>query len=179
MKNNRIIQLSSLGAVALLGFLPAQAAGKVDFAKDIAPIFEKSCVECHGVEKQKGKLRLDSKEATFKGGENGDAVVAGKPDKSDVYRRVILAKGHDDIMPPKGEPLSKAQQDLIKTWIEQGAEWPAGLALKSSGAAGPKEAVDPAKIAGPKPTTAELKAVTELAKYGVNAREKRAEIIQI
>lgn len=148
----------------------AFAAAKVDFAKDIAPIFEKSCVECHGAEKQKGKLRLDTKEATFKGGENGDAVVAGKPDKSDAYRRVMLPKGHDDIMPPKGDPLSKAQQDLIKAWIEQGAEWPAGLALKG-GAGGPKEAVDPAKVAGPKPTAAELKAVTELAKYGVSARE--------
>lgn len=150
----------------------ASAATKVDFAKDIAPIFEKSCVECHGAEKQKGKLRLDTKEATFKGGENGDAVVAGKPDKSDVYRRVVLAKGHDDIMPPKGDPLSKAQQDLIKAWIEQGADWPAGLALKSGAPGeGPKAAVDPAKIAGPKPTPAELKAVAELAKYGVNARE--------
>ncbi len=149
----------------------ALAAAKVDFAKDIAPIFEKSCVECHGAEKQKGKLRLDTKDATFKGGENGDAVVAGKPDKSDVYRRVMLPKGHDDIMPPKGDPLSKAQQDLIKAWIEQGAEWPVGLALKSGGPGGPKEAVDPAKVAGPKPTAAEIKAVAELAKFGVNARE--------
>src|SRR5580765_3798646 len=56
--------------VALSLRLPA-AENKVDFSKDIKPIFEQNCFKCHGEEKQKGKMRLDSKEAALKGGKTG------------------------------------------------------------------------------------------------------------
>jgi mono/diheme cytochrome c family protein len=144
---------------------PAAEAAKVDFAKSILPILEKSCFECHGPEKQKGKLRLDSKEAALKGGDTGPALMAGEPDKSELYRRIILPKDHDDIMPNKGEPLTKAQTDLIRDWIQQGAVWPEGLVVKAAPAAESKE-----EATGPKPTPAELKAVTELARLGIDAR---------
>src|SRR5262245_13536437 len=56
---------------------PASTAKNVTYAKDIKPIFEKSCTKCHGAEKQKGKLRLDSLEAALKGGEDGKVVLPG------------------------------------------------------------------------------------------------------
>jgi mono/diheme cytochrome c family protein len=144
--------------------ISASAQSKVDFAKDIQPILQKSCFECHGAEKQKGKLRLDSKDAAFKGGESGPALVAGKADKSDLYRRITLPAGHDDIMPSKGDPLTKAQTDLIKAWIDQGADWPAGTGT----AAKPAEA-EPKPVVI-KPSAAELKSIAELEKLGADVR---------
>src|SRR3989442_10061653 len=66
-----------------LSKLPPAAAKKgVTYAKDIRPLFEASCFRCHGDEKQKGELRLDSLEAVLKGGEDGKVVVAGDSKKS-------------------------------------------------------------------------------------------------
>ena len=162
---------TSIFAAAALSAATSFAASKPDFAKDIGPILAKNCIECHGPEKQKGKLRLDSKDAAFKGGDSGLAgIVPGKSADSKVYKAITLPKGHDDIMPPKGEPLAKATTDLIKAWIDAGADWPSGLKLTATGAAagGSKEAdLGP----GPKPTAAETKAVAELAKAGITARE--------
>jgi len=62
------------------------------------------CESCHGPEKQKGKLRLDSLEALMKGGENGPVVVAGNPKKSPLVARVLLPATDDDHMPPEGKP---------------------------------------------------------------------------
>ena len=161
---------SALFTVAALSAATSFAAGKPDFAKDIGPVLAKTCLECHGAEKQKGKLRLDSKEAAFKGGDSGLAgIVPGRSADSRIYKVITLPKGHDDIMPPKGEPLSKATTDLIKAWIDAGADWPSGLKLTPSGGATAKKETDLGP--GPKPTAAETKAVAELAKAGITARE--------
>ncbi len=162
--------ITPLFAIAALSAATSFAAGKPDFAKDIGPIFAKNCLECHGPEKQKGKLRLDGKDTAFKGGESGlVSLVPGKSADSRIYKVITLAKGHDDIMPPKGEPLSKATTDLIKAWIDSGADWPTGLKLTPIGGATAKKEKElpPA----PKATSAETKAVAELAKAGITARE--------
>lgn len=155
-------------AAGLICYLSSNAAAAVDFAKDIQPILQNTCVKCHGPEKQKGKLRMDSKQALFKGGTDGEVIVPGKADKSDVYRRITLPKGHDDIMPSEGEPLSKAQIDLIRDWINEGAVWPDGLVIQvAGGAAKEKEkALPPA----PKQTGAETKAIAQIEKLGVSVR---------
>lgn len=161
---------TSLFAVAALSAATSFAAAKPDFAKDIGPIFAKNCLECHGPEKQKGKLRLDGKDTAFKGGDSGMAgIVPGKSADSRIYKVITLPKGHDDIMPPKGEPLSKATTDLIKAWIDAGAAWPSGLRLTPIGGATAKKEneLPPA----PKASAAETKAVAELAKAGITARE--------
>ena len=98
-------------------------AGAADFARDVQPIFARHCLECHGSEKQKGKLRLDERDSALRVGD-GAIIVPGKADQSELYRRITLPKGHDDIMPNRGEPLSKAETDLIRDWINQGAVWP-------------------------------------------------------
>ncbi len=125
-------------ALASLGLITLNAADKVDtsklppasdkkevtYEKDIKPIFEKSCFKCHGPEKQKSKLRLDSVEATLKGGENGPNVIKGKSADSQLVHAVARLLDEDENMPPegKGDPLSKEQVGLIRAWIDQGAK---------------------------------------------------------
>ena len=88
-------------------------------------MFEKSCFKCHGSEKQKGKLRVDSLDAVLKGGEDGKVVVPGKSAESLlVYTVARVCVDEDDFMPPedKGKPLTKEQVGLIRAWIDQGAK---------------------------------------------------------
>ena len=101
---------------------PAATKTGVTYAADIKPIFEKSCFKCHGPEKQKGKLRLDSLEAALKGGENAPNIVAKDSAKSTLVHSVARLV-EDEAMPPegKGEPLSKEQVGLVRAWIDQGA----------------------------------------------------------
>jgi uncharacterized membrane protein len=103
---------------------------KVDFAKDIAPVFKASCLECHGPKKVKGKFRLDTKEAAFKGGNQKNAIVPGNPDKSLVYTLLNEPVAEDRMPPDDKGPLPKDKIELIKRWIAEGAVWPDGLEIK-------------------------------------------------
>jgi hypothetical protein len=107
--------------------LLASSPQDVDFARDILPIFEHHCVECHGRKLQESNFRLDLRHNALAGGDFGEpAIVPGKPDDSPLLRYVT---GDDDIvMPPDGEPLSAVQVSLLRKWIEQGAPWPDELA---------------------------------------------------
>jgi hypothetical protein len=102
---------------------PASTKKDVTFAKDIKPLFEKSCFKCHGPEKHKGKLRVDSIEAIKKGGEDGEVVISGKSEKSPLVH-AIAGLDPDSAMPPegKGDPLTKEQIGLVRAWIDQGAK---------------------------------------------------------
>lgn len=159
------MQFFRFAAVTLLMTLPAWADTKVDFAKQIQPIFEKSCVKCHGPEKQKGGLRLDQKEAALKGGKDAVAIVPGDAAKSDLYRRISLPDGSDDVMPNQGTLLTKAEQDLIKDWINQGANWPESAVAKVE-----KPAATEEKLPDVKSSPAELKAIAKLDTMGISVR---------
>ena len=100
---------------------PALPAAPVDFARDVLPIFQRACFECHDTKLAKGKLRLDNREDAFK---KPGLIRVGNAAQSELLRRITLPKGHDDVMPSRGEPLSKSQTDLIRAWIDQGAIWP-------------------------------------------------------
>jgi len=116
--------LSVIGADIDISKLPPASPKKdLTYAKDIKPLFEKSCFKCHGTEKQKGKLRLDSLEAVKKGGEDGEVIVVGKSEKSSLVH-AIAALDPDMTMPPegKGDPLTKEQVGLVRAWIDQGAK---------------------------------------------------------
>ena len=105
------------------------AAKTVDFRREIRPILEVNCLSCHGAEKPKGDLRLLSKAEAVKGGKTGTALVEKDPTKSPMYVSTTLPADHDDAMPPKGDRLTKAQQTVLKDWIEQGAPWPPEIKL--------------------------------------------------
>ena len=161
---NTLSNIPAALLVVALAISPAQQAfAKVDFAKEILPILQQNCFKCHGPEKQKGKLRLDSKEATFK---KEGIVTAGNLEKSDLYHRLTLPKGHDDAMPPEGDPLSKTQVDLIKAWITEGADWPASVAAAVAAPVRPKTGVE--ALGEHKPTAEEQKAVEKLQAAGIN-----------
>ncbi|MBL9132716.1 MAG: PSD1 domain-containing protein [Verrucomicrobiaceae bacterium] len=125
---------ASLPLLTLSFALSAATAPAVDFVKDVQPIFETKCLECHNPKKVKGKLLMDTAANLLKGGETGAGLVAGQPDKSLIVERMILPKDHDDIMPPKGGPLPANEIAVIKQWIAEGAKWPEGIALRHKSA---------------------------------------------
>ncbi len=101
---------------------PANLADKPAFAALVQPIFQKDCVSCHGPEKTKGGLRLDSFENLSKGGKTGPAIVAGKSGQSDLLRRVRLPATDEDHMPPEGKPqLTSDEIALLQWWVDTGA----------------------------------------------------------
>jgi mono/diheme cytochrome c family protein len=103
--------------------LSVSALAAADTASAARAILERSCVKCHGPDKQKGGLRLDSHAAVRKGGTEGEVVVAGEPEKS----RLIAAIGwtdEDTRMPPK-QKLSDEDIAILTEWVRAGAAWPA------------------------------------------------------
>lgn len=132
------IKILTLGTLALSLSLAAIAAETVklppaadkqgvNYATDIKPIFEENCFKCHGAEKQKAKLRLDSLEAALKGGEDGKVIKPGDSAKSDLVLSVAHVGDPDTFMPKggkgkKAEPLTAEQVGLIRAWIDQGAK---------------------------------------------------------
>ncbi|MBO0937801.1 DUF1549 domain-containing protein [Fibrella sp. HMF5335] len=93
---------------------------------EVRSILAHNCYSCHGANKAKGGLRLDTQAFVLKGGEDGPVLVAGFPEKSDLIRRVKLPAGHDDAMPTKGKRLTDSEIALLEFWIKQGAPWPVG-----------------------------------------------------
>ena len=93
----------------------------------VRSILAHNCYKCHGPEKIKGELRLDSKKMFFRGGEDGPVIVVGNPSKSDLFHRITLPANHKDVMPSKGKKLSEGDIAIIKFWIEKGAPWPDGI----------------------------------------------------
>jgi hypothetical protein len=99
-------------------------AGEVDYARIIKPMFAKHCYECHGPQKQKGGLRLDSRQEAFSLPKSKKAVVhPGDATQSEVIRRVT-SSDEDEQMPPRGSRLSEVEAGLLRDWINQGASWP-------------------------------------------------------
>ena len=102
--------------------VPADPAQRRPFAEVIQPILQSRCWPCHGPEKRKGSLCMESRETLLHGGENGPAIVPGKADESLMIRRLLLPRGHDDHMPPDGKPQpTPAEIGLLQWWINAGA----------------------------------------------------------
>ncbi len=117
-------------ALTLITLTPVVASaappdGAAFFEKNVRPMFAARCVSCHGPDKQKGGLRLDSRAALLAGGDRGPAVVEGKPDDSLLVR----ALGHADElkMPPKAK-LPAAEIAAVTEWVRLGAPWPNAVA---------------------------------------------------
>ncbi len=103
----------------IVGGAAATAAQAVDFQRDVLPIFEANCFKCHGEEKTRGDLRLDSPAAFVR--EGMPAVFApGDPDDSLMIELITLPEDDDDRMPSKGDPLTAEQIAVIETWIQEG-----------------------------------------------------------
>jgi mono/diheme cytochrome c family protein len=110
------------------GLTSAATAAPVAF-DEVRAIFEGKCLECHNPDKTKGKLLMTSREGFLKGGESGAALLGVDAEKSELVKRLVLPKDHDDLMPPKGGPLPAAEIDVIRRWVAEGAAWPTGVVL--------------------------------------------------
>ena len=101
----------------------------VSYVHHIAPIFAENCIDCHSAPyvkngrtiRPKAALQLDTYEMVIKGNLDGTIIEPFKPEVSSLYHVVTLPADDSEIMPPKGDPLSKEQTDTIKRWILEGA----------------------------------------------------------
>lgn len=118
--------MTHLARACLLAFGSASAALAADdtvFTAHIQPIFADYCVSCHGAEKTKGGLRLDSLERILKGGESGPAFVARDSKRSSIVERMVLPADDEDHMPPHDKPQPAPELvQLLRWWIDQGAD---------------------------------------------------------
>lgn len=145
----KLPQLPSLyvpsAALLLLMPLSLQAQDKekktlpsnIDFVKDVKPIFESACLNCHDEdsnEEEGGDYRMDTKALAFKGGADyNPSIVAGDPNESPVWW-MTTEELDGDIMPDKPKknpPLTTIQQNILEAWVKEGAKWPDDIDLIS------------------------------------------------
>jgi len=116
--------LLPMAVIAVEAPIPA----KPEYNRDVRPILADACFRCHGFDKAKRKadLRLDAQASAFARMEDHNAIVPGKPEQSEVWRR-ITTSDKDDVMPPMDEhrQLSAREREVLKRWIEQGAQYEA------------------------------------------------------
>jgi len=120
--------LPFLSLVLAIGLGPTLTVpGAVDFVREVRPIFEKHCTECHGETRQKSGLRLDVRDLALKGGDqHSPDIVAGNAQTSPLIR-LVRSTDSDDRMPPEGDPLTAAEVAVLERWIDEGAHWPDGV----------------------------------------------------
>ncbi len=119
-------------AMLLSGVVSANASaqeGKLDFARDVQPILNANCTECHGGVKKKAGVSFSNKNFAFAAAESGEhPIVAGDLEKSELVHR-ILSTDEDDRMPPE-KSLEASEVDTLKRWIKEGAVWPRHWSLE-------------------------------------------------
>lgn len=98
------------------------AGDETQYVRDVKPILARHCVSCHGGEKPRGGLRLDTAEAALRGGKNGPVIERGHADDSRLIE--TLSADPSERMPLKRPPLSKSEIDSLRAWIESGAPAP-------------------------------------------------------
>ena len=118
----------NLGCLLLLLNL---APFEINFKESIAPLLVMNCIECHNSSVTKGNLNLETLAFALKGGDEGKAIVLGKPEESQLYLKIIEGENKKKPEMPRKKPaLAKADVEKIKAWIEQGAAWPKEIVLK-------------------------------------------------
>ena len=99
-------------------------ANSVDYFKQIRPLLESRCYDCHQGDKAQGGLRIDDHRSVLSGGDSdGPAIIPGNIDKSALIHRITSEDG-EVVMPPKGDPLTDEEVALLKRWVQDGAVWP-------------------------------------------------------
>ena len=124
----RLIQAVILMALCLGKPATGQQPGPIDFIRQVAPILQQRCLNCHGASKAEGGLRLHQAAATRRGGDSGVVLVVGKSDQSELLRR-LKTNDVEERMPLKLKPLTRNEVQLLAAWIDQGANWPADYTI--------------------------------------------------
>jgi hypothetical protein len=113
-----------------------KSEAKIDFAQQIKPLLERSCVGCHRGDKPRGRFRIDGRDAMLKGGASGEAAILPGHSEKSLLIEYVSGKVPDSEMPPKAQrkkfpALRTEEVALLRAWIDQGAEWPKGVLLAS------------------------------------------------
>ena len=123
-----LMKTLSLFAAGLFAF--GQPLFSVDYEKQIRPILEANCMDCHGADKPKARLQVDQRPVLLQGGDSGlPAIVPGNPEKSHLIE-LLKSKDPDERMPRKADPLSDKDIALLEKWIAEGAVWPGQMDAK-------------------------------------------------
>ncbi len=118
-------KLSKSSLTALLAGSLGLSAQPIDFESQIQPILEENCSDCHGEDKVRSNFRVDQRPLMLKGGDSGlKGIVPGHPEKSFLMEVIQEPADPAYRMPPKGDPLSSEQIELLRQWIAEGAQWP-------------------------------------------------------
>ncbi|HKH62380.1 MAG TPA: c-type cytochrome domain-containing protein [Flavitalea sp.] len=117
------LSLTSTGGIDDIAQKPIPDVQQAMLYTDIVkPLLQRKCYGCHGKSKQKGGLRLDDSLRLFKGGKDGIVLIAGKADESEMIKRLLLPRNHEDHMPPKEKPqLNEREIAVLHWWIASGA----------------------------------------------------------
>ena len=134
MKNSLCAWLCAAGsAAAVAGLTPEQArllpppsSRPVLFGRDIRPMLEGRCAQCHGRGRDKGRFRIDTRESLLEGGDSGPAVKVGKSGES-LLIELVSGLDPDNVMPKKGTRLTAEEVGRLRAWIDQGLAWDAGV----------------------------------------------------
>ncbi len=104
-------------------FSPMEDVQEVRVYDDIVrPIFQYRCYSCHNISRKKGELRLDKPDLILKGGKDGEVILPGNPEESEMIRRLMLPRHDEDHMPPEEKPQPKENEiALLHWWISEGA----------------------------------------------------------
>ena len=148
----------ALPGLWLLARAHAAVTVPVDFARDIQPLLEEHCYECHGPEKQKNGYRLDRRSSAFSGLVRHN-IIAGSSQTSRVYTRVLNSQTGTRM--PLNDELARSEIELIRRWIDEGAVWPDALANESP----------------PAPLDATAVAFVERLRAGVHRRDARRALL--
>jgi mono/diheme cytochrome c family protein len=124
-----VLLLLASGVAAMAGLTPEQlaklpppAAHPIDFAREVKPIFEASCIKCHGHGRSRGGFQIDSRETLLKGSDSGAVIIPGKSAESYLVQ-LVSALDPDNVMPQKGSKLTAEQVGILRAWIDQGVSW--------------------------------------------------------
>lgn len=136
----RLLSVAILSASTLVTL---DACGKddakaVSFQKQIKPLFEARCINCHHAGALFGDLNLENREFAFKPRKKGAVITPGNPEMSQLYLVLTLPESDKKAMPPTGHRISAEETALIKRWIKEGATWPTG----ADGVVKPKVSLD-------------------------------------
>jgi mono/diheme cytochrome c family protein len=120
-----LLSLLALLTTSLLArTLPADEASAVNYDRDIRPLLNRHCVECHGPARQQAGLRLDTAALAISGGDSGAGLVPGEAAKSRILLAVTGESDEASQMPLDRDPLSEPEIDLLRRWIAGGAQHP-------------------------------------------------------
>ena len=123
-----LVAQSSSGALTpeQIKALPPPAARAVDFSSSVKPIFEASCIRCHGRGRRRGGFQIDSRDSLLKGGDTGPGAVSGDSAASYLIE-LVSGLNSDEVMPKKGKKLTPEEVGVLRAWIDQGLPWPSDI----------------------------------------------------